>query len=238
MPELIKLPDIVEVPTPWGTQYLMNDTFMCHVGYEDGMFDLVRSQEWPDTVVFLDLGAHQGYWTSFLAKLRPQAFVWAFEPSLHHCCYLLNNLMTQRIANVAVVPCAVSDEDGEAELYPCHPRHEACFWSSFTITKERPIQDRVATVTTKRLDSFVFPRIDFIKMDIEGGAAAAIRGGEKTLRTHRPRILIEVHETCKVSIPEHGKRLNELLQPLGYTCEMQDTGGRNVLWCLPGEDIR
>ena len=40
------------------------------------------------------------------------------------------------------------------------------------------------------LDSLELPRVDFIKMDVEGAELMALRGGEAALRRHRPRLAI------------------------------------------------
>ena len=37
------------------------------------------------------------------------------------------------------------------------------------------------------------PRIDFIKMDIEGSELAALKGGENVLRRDRPRLAISLY---------------------------------------------
>lgn len=53
--------------------------------------------------------------------------------------------------------------------------------------------------TTVTLDSLVaarkIPRVDFIKMDIEGAELAALRGAEATLRRFRPKLAISLYHS-------------------------------------------
>ncbi len=46
-------------------------------------------------------------------------------------------------------------------------------------------------VPMRRLDSFGFEDVDFIKIDVEGFERAVIEGGERTIRTWRPNIVVE-----------------------------------------------
>jgi len=54
------------------------------------------------------------------------------------------------------------------------------------------------------------PRLDFMKIDIEGFEYKALRGGEKLIRAHKPNMLIEIHT------PENYKGVYGFLSGLGY----------------------
>jgi hypothetical protein len=72
-------------------------------------------------------------------------------------------------------------------------------------------------VTTISIDDLVkvknLPRVDFIKMDIEGAELSALKGAEQTLRDFRPRLAISLYhnESDLIEIPEFINSLN-----LGY----------------------
>jgi FkbM family methyltransferase len=46
---------------------------------------------------------------------------------------------------------------------------------------------------TRTLDSLDLPRIDFVKMDVEGAELMALRGGEQSLRRWKPRLAISLY---------------------------------------------
>jgi hypothetical protein len=87
---------------------------------------------------------------------------------------------------VEVFDIAIADEKGVARFDPC----------------VGPAVGRLAAhgsieVETRALDELVEARRlsppSVIKMDIEGGEVAALRGAEKTLAVHRPTLLIATH---------------------------------------------
>jgi FkbM family methyltransferase len=77
-------------------------------------------------------------------------------------------------------------------------------------------QDRLQ-VTTISIDDFVkekeLPKVDFIKMDIEGAELKALQGAEGTIRSFRPRLAISIYHRDDdfIEIPKY---LNSL--GLGY----------------------
>ena len=64
-------------------------------------------------------------------------------------------------------------------------------------------------VSTLSIDDFVrryeVPRVDFIKMDVEGAELAALKGAMETIKTHRPRLAISVYHSLGdfVDIPSY-----------------------------------
>jgi len=70
------------------------------------------------------------------------------------------------------------------------------------------------SVETISIDDWVqqcaVPRVDFIKLDVEGAELNALRGAEKTIRTFRPRLAVSVYhrEDDLISIPEYLRGLH------------------------------
>lgn len=58
-----------------------------------------------------------------------------------------------------------------------------------------------------------FPRVDFIKMDIEGAELDALKGAEKTIRTHKPKLAVTLYHRLQdfATIPRYLQDLG-----LGY----------------------
>jgi hypothetical protein len=66
-----------------------------------------------------------------------------------------------------------------------------------TVVYDRPLKPNSQTRTTTTIDELVrsgiAPRVDFIKMDIEGAELDALRGAMHTLRRDRPRLAISLY---------------------------------------------
>src|SRR5207249_5575545 len=61
--------------------------------------------------VWIDVGAHEGEMTFPYAAADPSLLVYAFEPNLHAASRIMG-----RLRNYVVLPIAVSEHDGSAEL--------------------------------------------------------------------------------------------------------------------------
>ncbi len=74
-----------------------------------------------------------------------------------------------------------------------------------------------ATTLTLTIDDLVerepLPRVDFIKMDIEGAETSALRGAERTLKTFAPKLAVTLYHSLDdfVEVPRYLHSLN-----LGY----------------------
>jgi FkbM family methyltransferase len=141
--------------------------------------------------IAIDIGANKGVYAHALSALCLE--VRAFEPHpkmfavLNHG--LPPNVRTHRIA--------LSDADGTAELVI--PSYNKAGFSnqgaSLDATKKSaPFGYASVAVDTRRLDSFRFTNIGFIKIDVEGFEAAVVRGALDTIRREKPVLMIEIEE--------------------------------------------
>lgn len=68
------------------------------------------------------------------------------------------------------------------------------------VTKEE-ITPNSTSVSTLKIDDVVgtpkFPKVDFIKMDIEGAELQALRGAEKSIRQFKPKLAITVYHSLE-----------------------------------------
>jgi len=144
-------------------------------------------------MVVVDVGAHAGFYT-LLASTRvgPAGQVIAFEPSPRERRHLESHIRLNRRRNVIVESCALGDRDGAADLLVYDAERTGC--NSFHLADAdgaRPV-----SVPVRRLDDRLagYPRVDLVKMDIEGGELSALRGADQLFRTRRPALLCELHE--------------------------------------------
>ena len=163
--------------------------------------------------VFLDIGAHHGVYSVVAAKkLGANGVVAAFEPSVREYRRLRMHLRLNRLGSVRAEPLAL----GSA----------ACTQKFFQITNGdntrggfRPpaSEDRVSeiSVETVRLDDYVsqFPlaRVDFVKLDVEGGEREVLRGASSVLSKFRPILICEVLDATTQA---WGYKAREIIQML------------------------
>lgn len=133
--------------------------------------------------IALDIGAHVGLWTRVMSPKFSE--VYCFEPMTEHReCWEKN---TRGLVNVTMFPLALSDKPEQLPMtMPVNNTGH-----THVARHDEPVTETVEAVT---LDSIKLPgsgKIDFVKIDVEGFETAVVKGGEQTLRRHRPVIIIE-----------------------------------------------
>jgi FkbM family methyltransferase len=145
----------------------------------------------------LDLGAHHGYYTLLASKrVGAQGKVFAFEPSPRERRALRLHLILNRCANVSVQGVALGDEEAKSDLYVVQGIQTGC--NSLRPPIAVSGTSRVSVRVTQ-LDGWLQKKniqgVDFIKLDVEGGELAVLKGAERLLaRQPRPIILAEVQD--------------------------------------------
>lgn len=128
----------------------------------------------------VDVGAWYGPWTVRLSGLAGR--VVSIEPNPD-----LARLVRARCPAAQVVEAAASDQDGAAQLWLPPGGRGAEGTASLEHTSERSI-----TVRRLTIDGLGLTDVRFIKMDIEGHEAAALRGAEQTIRRDSPMLVLEL----------------------------------------------
>lgn len=144
-----------------------------------------------------DVGANVGIITELLAQLVGQhGLVVAFEPYPENILELSRNVARKkyqgrvRIENIAV-------SDGSSDnlwLFP-GPGRGCTEWNIIGDDLDGNKTKPELMVRAASLDS-LFPknsRLDFVKIDVEGGGAKVLAGMKRLLRTTRPIVLMEFH---------------------------------------------
>lgn len=143
---------------------------------------------------FVDIGANTGLYTLLAACLYPNLQVYAFEPVPEIAARLQANIKQNQLANVEMIPCVVSDIDGELPVYIPQGRKKLTTNASTRADFRRA--DRIIQICSVTLDSFIknkkIPAIDLLKIDTEATEPAVLAGGLEILRQHKPLIICEV----------------------------------------------
>jgi FkbM family methyltransferase len=143
------------------------------VGRESFMTSLFEARCRPGGNV-VDIGAHLGYLTQ-LAAARG-AHVWAFEPNAETRELLERGLRRGGLeARVTVMGCALSDEPGTRRLFVSGGGDTSSLF-------DHTGAERAVEITCRRGDDVLGDvKIDVLKLDVEGGEVAALKGLEATL---------------------------------------------------------
>ena len=135
----------------------------------------------------IDVGCHKGEILEMMLKFAPKGRHYAFEPIP----YLYNDLV-QKFKDVATIyPYALSDEKGSTtfNLVKNAPAYSGLKQRHYDI--EDP-DIEVINVEKETLDDLLGDsRIDFIKIDVEGGEFGVLKGAKALLRKNLPTILFE-----------------------------------------------
>ena len=145
----------------------------------------------------LDIGAHHGLYTLLAAqRVGSHGRILAFEPSPRERNLLLRHLRLNRCRNVRIEPFALGSVDGAANLFVVEGRETGC-----NSLRKPDISDvtKEVSVRVRRLDEVLeasaIQRVDFIKLDAEGGELEILRGAGRFLeQSPRPVILAEVQD--------------------------------------------
>ncbi len=134
---------------------------------------------------FLDVGANIGGHTRIVASRCRRVYAWEPNPIT----YKLLSFNTRRLRNVTCIPEALGMKE---EILPLKI-HESLGLCGF-VNETGSFMNKHVSVKVKPLDSYSFPmKIGLIKVDTEGFEVPIIQGAEKTIRKHKPKLILEMH---------------------------------------------
>jgi len=167
-------------------------------GIYDGPDGGVRA---GDTVI--DCGANVGSFTRS-ALNSGAAVVVAIEPSPENLRALKLNFAPEIAAGrVIVEPVGVWDSAGTAKLrFNYTSAVDSLVLSAGSVGS--------IEVPTKTIDQIVaghkLSKVDFVKIDVEGAEAQAVLGAQRTLKTSRPRLVLDIEVTSLDAVVEAVRR--------------------------------
>ncbi|HTZ87178.1 MAG TPA: FkbM family methyltransferase [Solirubrobacteraceae bacterium] len=154
----------------------------------------------PGQTVY-DVGANIGFFTMLCSRLvGPQGRVYAFEPIPQNLATLRHNVALNDLANVTIVEQALSSSTGTAEMFisPWSAFHSLNVEGASKQDNHGPEAGQI-TVQTVTLDEFLkgegVRAPDLLKIDVEGAELIVLEGAGETLRSRKPLLLCELHDT-------------------------------------------
>jgi FkbM family methyltransferase len=201
----------------------------------------------PADAVVVDAGAHVGEHAIPLAR-RSDRRVVAFEPNAESADRLARNAERNGLGDrIDLRRAGVGDASATLTFYrstfskcSAFDRESATRWGASVAGTE--------SVPVRRLDDLVsgvgdpsaggvdpVPPPDAIKVDVEGREGAVLRGAAATLATHRPLLVVEVHEAGSAgegATNTDPVDLREWLEARGYAVET----AADVWICRPKDE--
>jgi FkbM family methyltransferase len=172
----------------------------------------------------LDVGAHHGFYTLLASKrVGRDGRVIAFEPSRRERILLEQHLRINFCSNVKVEAVALGSAAGKAELFVVEGSEDGCnsLRSPAVDEKTKPIEVQVRALDDW-LEEHGSPRVDFMKLDVEGGELEVLKGARRLLsQAHRPVVFAEIQDIrtqpwgyaareITLELHSHGYRLFEI----------------------------
>lgn len=179
----------------------------------------------PEKGLILDIGANIGLTCVTLARHRPEATVFAYEPIPQNLRILNRNIKKFHLKNTKVFPLALGDENKMIDMVMpmvnsakmqglCHVIHEHMPKRSEGIYFNVPVK----TLDSLFEDSANEEPVIALKIDVEHFEWAVLEGAKNLLKRYKPLVYCELAEN------ENRVKSFELLTSLGYTAKMVHKG--------------
>ncbi len=203
---------------PWrGMRYVVEPgigvTFAFGLGEHHAAF--MADRVGPGMTVY-DIGANRGQMTLLFSRLvGPTGRVWGFEPvtELHES--TRRNLDLNGVHNADARCLAIADTRGRRRFLfaddACTQGKLADVEPTYQMPNVRSLD--VEAISLDDLIDDGAPAPDFLKVDVEGGAASVFRGAPRMLERIGPAIYVELHG------PEEQAGVRDYVMAAGYRIE-------------------
>lgn len=136
----------------------------------------------------IDVGCHKGELLDVILSHSPKGTHFAFEPLPH----LFSQLQLKYKGKATIYPYALSDVTGTStfQYVKNAPAYSGIQKRKYAM--DTPDIEQI-TVELKTLDGLIPQnvKIDFIKIDVEGGEFGVLKGGKQLLKKYKPVIIFE-----------------------------------------------
>lgn len=184
--------------------------------------EIVSNIKEGDTCI--DVGANIGHHTIIMSQAVGQkGKVYAYEPIPHIRKQMEESLALNHIHNVTVLGDALSFEDGIMTLSINESNIAGSSFINTGGTKQ-------LKVTVKKLDSYNYTNVAFIKIDVEGFEYAVLKGAERLFTDNRPVTLFEYSPVYyRKNSPSDCKDILTFFKDKNYTLIDLDDGRKTIL---------
>ena len=208
--------------------------------FERELHDFIASTL-REGAVFMDVGANVGCYSMQAATLvGPTGRIISFEPSPPVFERLRQNVDLNAFSNISLCACALGGASARRLLYvesgnqgysnaiaSLHP-------SDWHGSRDNAREIQVTTMDEWFQESGL-PRLDLVKIDVEGAEFEVLEGARQTLTTHQPTIAMEVCEHTYTAAGRHPAMLTGFFDALKYRTDRLEKNGGLVEWAGSGD---
>jgi FkbM family methyltransferase len=182
--------------------------------------------------VFIDVGAHVGYFTLLAAsRVGPAGRVLSIEPNPIALDQLSQNVERSRLENVLTAHTACGESHDPVRLY----LHTESNSSMASLSPENATSGTAVDVSCTPLDDLCLERglarASLVKIDVEGAELSVLRGMTRLLRTMRPVVVFEMEPRLLESFGTTSDSIVSLLAEHDY--DIAPLGGHSNYVCRP-----
>ncbi|MFZ6034773.1 MAG: FkbM family methyltransferase [Patescibacteria group bacterium] len=170
--------------------------------------------------VIVDVGAHHGMHTINFLNIAKDGAVIAIEPLKNKFSELRNK--TKKYNNIHLFNLALSNYVGVSEFIIAeNTLEESGLKKRLSYNEPKLVHLKKTKTKVEKLDNLIgklkLKKIDYIKIDIEGGEIDCLKGGIDSIKKYRPYISVEYSWITYKPYGHKNKTLYLLSQELGYT---------------------
>jgi len=166
--------------------------------------------------IILDVGANIGFYSLTLANHAQQGKVLSFEPNKFIYNKLQQNIDSNTLRNIKTYNFGLGEETGKFQMDLSDSNNRGSGYVSNQTNSSESNSIEIYNLN-EIFESLDIPRIDFIKIDIEGYEYNFLQGANNLIEKFKPTIFIEI---CDQHLRRQCSSANELisyLQSLGYS---------------------
>jgi FkbM family methyltransferase len=193
---------------------------MVRPNFEEGLLGFLFSKASVANGCLLDVGANGGVFSATIARgLAERGTVIAFEADPKTAERAAATFALNNLDNACIFSAAVSDHTGVLEFFRVTGQTQ--LGSTSRIDFESQDFESVH-ITCCDLGGALEKNppgrpVTFIKIDVEGGEPAVLRGADRLIQRDRPAVFFEYFSKCAKTLGWTAEELTEQLAKVGYT---------------------
>ena len=173
-----------------------------------------------------DVGANLGFFSFECLSINSKLIIHAFEPNFKNYIFFMKNIKLNNIPNIKLNNFGFYSSN--KYLYETNENITNSGTIYFSEKKKKTHKIKFITGDDYILRNNI-SKVDLIKIDVEGAEALVLRGGYKTIVSHKPLIFLEVHSIKAMF------EVMDFFRSVSYTAKIihEETDGRCFLEAKP-----